>query len=125
MVLHPYPSMSSSAATGTDPRYIAYCYDKLTSLSINHNDIQIVLNHGLAAAEDKTGGWGLKAGIDSPLLESIDSKQMVNNLCASQKGIEGTFSGYYFLRSYEQKGIKEAVNQASSTLYLHIWQEVT
>eukprot|EP00957_Ditylum_brightwellii_P207874 15354894-Ditylum_brightwellii.AAC.1 len=144
---------SLSAAAGTDLRYIDYCYDKLTNLSVNHNDTCIVLNHGLTVGEDKTGGLGAKAGIDSPLLESIDSKQMVKDLCPSQKyhemdyfltftcnqkdhfgtkplqewldkeGWKEHFSGYYFLNNYEQKEIKEAANQASSTLYLCIWQE--
>eukprot|EP00957_Ditylum_brightwellii_P067954 5158834-Ditylum_brightwellii.AAC.1 len=76
---------SSSSTTGTDPRYIVYYYDKLTKLSVNHSNTCIVLNQGLTSAEDKTGGLGVCAKNDFELLESIDSKQMVKNLCALQK----------------------------------------
>jgi len=75
---------SSSAATSTDPRYIAFSYDTLTNLSANHSDTRIILNRGLTAESDDSGGLGLRGGNQDALLESIDSKQMVKNLCASQ-----------------------------------------
>ena len=78
---------TSSSSTSTDPRYIAFCYDKLTNLCINHQDTRIILNRGLTSTNDDLGGLGLRGGNSDnhALLDSIDSKQMVKNLCASQK----------------------------------------
>ena len=75
---------SSGFATSTDPRFIAYSYDVLTNLSVNHSDTRIVLNRCLTASDDDSGGLGIRAKNDSALLESIDSRQMVCNLSASQ-----------------------------------------
>ena len=43
----------SSVSTETDRRYIAFFYDKLTNISVNHSDIWVVLSRGLTAS-DKT-----------------------------------------------------------------------
>ena len=70
-----------SSSTSTDPRYCAHCYDMLTNLSANHEDTRLILNRGLTVGEDKTGGLGLRGKGDSALLESVDNKEMVRNLC--------------------------------------------
>ena len=57
----------------------------LTNLYVNHSDKMIVFNRGLTAAGDESGGLGLRCKNDSALLESVDSKQMVKNLCVFQK----------------------------------------
>ena len=70
---------SASFATGTDPRYIAFSYDTMTNLTVNHEDTRIALHRGLTVDEESDtglGGKGKKHG-DSAILESIDSKQMV------------------------------------------------
>ena len=54
-----YRLTSWSVTTGTDPRYINYCYGKLTNLSTNHSDTSIVLNRGLTASNNKSGGLRL------------------------------------------------------------------
>ena len=146
---------SSSAATGTDSRYIAFSYDMLTNLSVSHSDTRIVLNRGLTACEDRTGGLGVRGNHDdSALLESIDSKRIVKNLCASQKyhkmdffltftcnqkehfgtsklrkwldsrDWEKHFEGFETLSGFEKVEIKNAFNESLSTLFLRVWQEV-
>ena len=47
----------------------------------------MILNRGLTVGDDKTGGLGVRGKGDSSLLESVDNKQMVRNLCMSQKFI--------------------------------------
>ena len=76
---------STISATSTDSRYCAHCYDILTNLAANHEDTRLILNRGLTVADDVKGGLGLRGKGDSSLLESIDNKQMVKNLCFSQK----------------------------------------
>ena len=81
--------MSASALTSTDPCYISWCYDMLTNLAASHMDTRVAMNRGgqTAAAEDMAGGLGIRGGNDSAsgkLLGSIDSLQMVKNLCTAQ-----------------------------------------
>ena len=76
---------STISATSTDSRYCAHCYDILTNLAVNHEDTHLILNRGLTVADDAKGGLGLRGKGGSSLLESIDNKQMVKNLCFSQK----------------------------------------
>ena len=76
---------TSISSTSSDSRYCAHCYDILTNLAANHEDTRLILNRGLAVCDDANGGLGLRGKQDSPLLESVDNKQMVKNLCFSQK----------------------------------------
>jgi hypothetical protein len=146
---------SAGVATGTNPRYISFSFDTVTNLSANHFDSRIAMNKGLTAGDDEFGGLGLRSGKDSPLLGSIDSKQMVKNLAASQKWLEmdyfltftcnqkkhfGTkpikhwldsmdwckhFPGYEKLTKREKKEIEVAIRQSSATLFLRVWNKVT
>ena len=75
---------NTCCATSTDPRYIAHCYDILTNLTANHEDTRLILNRGLMV-DHSTGEIGLRGKGDTALLESVDNKQMVRNLCFSQK----------------------------------------
>ena len=77
-----------SCCTSSDSRYHSHCYDILTNASASHEDTRMILNRGLTVGEDKTGGLGLRGKGDSALLESIDNKQMVRNLCISQKYVK-------------------------------------
>ena len=63
----------------------------LTNLSANHQDTRLILNRGLTVGEDKTGGLGVRGKEDTNLYQSIDNKQMVRNLCFSQKYHEWDF----------------------------------
>ena len=58
-----------------------HAYDVLTNLTANHEDTRLIVNRGLTVGEDKTGGLALRGKGDSALLESIDNKEMVRNLC--------------------------------------------
>ena len=72
-------------ATSTDSRYISHCYDVLTNVAANHEDTRLILNRGLTVNDDKFGGLCVRGKKDSSLTGSIDSKQMVRNLCYSEK----------------------------------------
>ena len=105
--------------------------------------------------DEKTGDLGLRGSGDSSMLESFDSKAMVQNLCASQeyhrmshfltftcnmKKHFGTkvvkewidsnewqknISNFHNLNLADQQEYIDAINQASSGLLLRIWQEVS
>jgi predicted GIY-YIG superfamily endonuclease len=145
---------NSSCSTSTDARYCAHCYDMLTNASANHEDTRLILNRGLTIGNDKTGGLGLRGKGDSSLLESVDNKQMVRNLCMSQKYVQwdhflthtcnmkthfGTapvknwidgnewkknFPGYFNLEIDQRKEIDQALVDSSGTLLLRIWEEI-
>ena len=100
------------------------------------------------------GGLGLRGKDDSTLLESVDSKAMVRNLCSSQiyhkQDVFLTFTNntkkhfgtkvvklyidegswkknitdYEDLDLLEKKEMEDSINQASSVLLVTIWQEV-
>ena len=144
--------MSSSSS---DPRYCCVCYDIMTNLTANHEDTRLILNRGLAVGEDRSGGLYLRGKGDSSLSETIDSKQMTRNLCASQKyhrwchfltftcntkthfgtapiknWINGNewksyYPGYDELESDEKKEIETALVDASASLLLRVWEEVS
>jgi len=149
--------LSPFAQTSTDPRYIAFAYDMLTNLSATHLDTRVAMNRGLTAADDTCGGLGVRGGNDSAsggLLGSIDSSQMVKNLCASEKyhpkdyfvtltcnqlchfGTKivkewidsedciNEFYDYKKLLEREKAELRKAMCQAASGLLLRNWQEV-
>ena len=143
-----------SSSTSTDSRYCSHCYDMLTNLSANHEDTQLILNRGLTVADNKNGGLALRGKGDSALVESIDNKQMVRNLCFSQKYVSWThfltftcnqkyhfgtseiknwidsnewkkhYPDFYLLGFDEQQEIENAITDASAGLLLHCWEEV-
>ena len=52
----------------------------------NQNDTRMIINKGLTASRDKNGGLKLRGGNESsPLLDSVDSKQVIKELMSSQK----------------------------------------
>ena len=143
-----------SCATSSDSRYCAHCYDMLTNVSANHEDTRMILNRGLTIGEDKKGGLGLRCKGDSSLLESVDNKEMVRNLCISQKYVGwdhflthtcnmkthfGTapikdwldsdewkdyYPGFYDLENDEMKEIEYAFLESSASLLIRVWEEV-
>ena len=76
---------SVSIATSTNPRYCCYCYDKAVNLTANHQDVRIVLNRGLTVDPQSPNKISVRSKNDSSMFESIDRKQMVKNLCSSQR----------------------------------------
>ena len=76
---------SSGFQTSTNNRYISWLYDMMTNLATNNHDTRIVVGKGLTASKDESGGLTLRGGNkESPLLDSIDSKQVIKNLMAIQ-----------------------------------------
>ena len=58
----------------------------MANLAVSQNDTRLIINRGLAVSKEKYGNLGVRGGNgDSSLLGSVDSKQMVKNLCSSQK----------------------------------------
>ena len=126
----------------------------LTNLTANHTDTHIILNIGLTIGNDKTGGLAVRGKGDSSLLQSVDNKEMVRNLCFSQKyhkwdhfltftcsmkthfgtapvknWIDGEewkqhYPGFYELDQIQQNEIKEALQQSAAGPLLRIWEEV-
>ena len=72
-----------SSSTSTNPSYISFMYDILVNLSLNREDSRIILNHGLMESTNETG-LQVRSRDDSLLSDSVDNKQTVRNLCASQ-----------------------------------------
>ena len=77
-----------SSSTSSDSRYCAFCYDMMTNATASHEDCRLILNRGLIVGKDRTGGLALRGKGDSTLSESVDNRQMVKNLYASQKYYE-------------------------------------
>ena len=64
----------------------------ITNLTTNKHNTQTILNKGLNASKDESLGLNLCNGNkNSPLVDSIDSKQMIKNLMASQDIIKLTY----------------------------------
>ena len=140
--------------TSTNDRYISWSYDSMTNLATNKHDTRMVVNRGLTASQDESSGLNLRGGgNESPLLDAVDSKQMIKNLMSSQKyhpfdmfltftcnmkehfgtkpikqWIDGdawkhNFPDYNYLNSSQQLEIKNALNQAAAPLLLRAWNE--
>ena len=145
---------ASSYQTSTNNRYTAWSYDILTNLATNNHDTRMVVSKGLTASSDESGGLSLRGGNkESPLLDSIDSKQMIKNLMASQRyypfdfflsftcnmklhfgtkpikawidGIEWCKNFYMFdkLTEAEKVEVTHSLSQAASSLLLRAWNE--
>ena len=58
----------------------------MTNIDTNKHDTQMMVNKGLTASQDESIGLNLRIGInESPLLDAVDSKQMIRNFISSQK----------------------------------------
>ena len=126
-----------------------------TNLAANHCNTRIFLNRGLKIGSDTNGGLAARGGCGDYLLGSIDSNKVVKGLCASNyyiamdffntytcnqlhhfgvKGIKSwvdsddwchKYENFYHLDSTSQAEIQKAMKQASSTITLRNWQEVS
>ena len=83
---------SYSSSSSSNQRYLSFLFDIATNLTLNRQDTRIILNRGLVAASNEIG-LDVNHKDSSGLHDSIDSKQMVRNLCASQKN----YTMHYFL----------------------------
>jgi hypothetical protein len=117
---------SATHACGSNPRYTSYCFDLLTNLSANHQDIRVSLNRGLHSAGDKYGGLKVRRKEDSSLHQSVDGTQNTKNLCASQPYHP---MDYFITMSCNQKkhfgvkSIKKWVDGKEWTKHFHGWDE--
>ena len=84
---------------GYYPIFICHCYDIIANLAASRNDTGLVINLGLTVSEDKHGNLAIKGRGESTILNDLDSKEMVENLCTSQKYI----SWSYFLTFTENQ----------------------
>lgn len=142
-----------SSLTSTNPRYIAHSYDCLVNLAANHCDTRVILNRGMIVDEKSKHGLGLRGKNDNKLIESMDSKQIVRNLCASMSYLpkdyfltftcnqkqhfgvskiknwldeeewKKNYNNFESLTWWQKKEIEEAILQSSSSLFLRNWQE--
>jgi hypothetical protein len=72
---------NTSLMHSTDSRYITYAFDCVTNLNLRGEDSRVLLSHGLGSHGPKECGVGRKEQLfDS---DSIDSRPMVNRLCAA------------------------------------------
>ena len=74
----------SGSGTSTNPRYISLMYDVLSNLTLNREDSRIIINRGLVGSND-TSGLQVRSNHDTMLTDNVDNRQMVRNLCASQR----------------------------------------
>lgn len=79
------------STTSTDPRYITHCYDMMANLAASQSDTRLIIDRGLTVGKDKYNNLEVRGSSDSTLLGSVDSKQMVKNLCSSQKYISWSY----------------------------------
>ena len=99
----------SGTATSTSQHYIHYAYDSCVNLTLNNQDTRIVLNRGLTVGEDKKSSLQVKSRNDSSLSDSIDSKQMVKNLCASMRYHKMTFFLTFTCNQAEHFGVAPVI----------------
>ena len=91
----------------------------MTNLATNNHDTRMVANEGLTASKDESGGLTLRGGNkESALLDSIDSKQVIKNLMASQKYYPFDFflsftcnEKQHFGTKYIKSGLMELLGQ--------------
>jgi len=75
---------NASSSISLDYCYLIFSYDILCSIAANHNDMRSS-GKGMTATDDSVGGLDLRGKDNSNFLHSIDSRQMVKNLCSSQE----------------------------------------
>ena len=68
---------------GSDPRYVCHFYDIMENLYAFLNDTLLVVNRNITVSEDKHGNLSVIGSKYYFILGSVDSKQMVKNICKS------------------------------------------
>ena len=89
----------------TNPTYISFQYDILSNLLLNTVDSRLIIARGLTCS-DSDVGIRVKDSGETRLHDSIDSKQMVKNLCASQKFLPMHFFLTFTVNQLEHFGVK-------------------
>ena len=126
----------------------------MSSIAANHNDMR-QHRKGMTSSNTAAGGLDLHGKDDSSFLHSIDSRQMVKNLCASQEYFQwdvfltftcnmrrhfGTkpirewlddnewtkhYPDWCIYSLFQQQEIKRAMHQSANGLFLRVWEEVS
>ena len=73
---------NASSSTSSDYHYVIFQHDLMCTIAANHIDTRKFRN-GMTSSN--AGSLDLRGKDDSSFLHSIDSRQMVKNLCASQE----------------------------------------
>ena len=93
------------SSTSTNPTYISFLYDILANLTLSRGDSRIILNRGLIEST-KNSGLDVRSRDDSLYTDSIDSRQAVKRLCASQKYFKMDFFLTFTCNQSEHFGMK-------------------
>ena len=72
-----------STACG-DPRYLSFLFDALANGAIEGHDTRVVLSRGFEACMGQAG-MRMRNGDDDLYTDTIDNRQNVHNLCASER----------------------------------------
>ena len=99
---HPYGFTSSltqarihmtnpSSTTSTDPNHMCYNFNQLGNKVLNSGHSRDVFERGFVVDDKKPNGMSVRDKNTSELSGSIDGRQMVQNLAASQKYIKYTW----------------------------------
>ena len=75
----------------SNPRYICHCFDIMENLAACRNYTRLVINRDLTVGDNKHDNLGVRGSRYYYILGSIDSKQMVKNICTSQKYISWSY----------------------------------
>ena len=103
-------------STSTNPTYISFLFDILSNLLLNNTDSRIILHRGLTCCDGNIG-ISIRSSGDTSLHDSIDSKQIVKNLCASQKYLPMNFFITFTVNQMEHFGVKKIKQWVDSTLW--------
>jgi hypothetical protein len=76
--------LTPASLTSTDTHYTSWAYDTLCNTAMNGVHSRVVMNRGFTESNDASG-LTLQHGGDCFLIDTMHSKQIVHNLCASEK----------------------------------------
>ena len=115
------------SSSSSNPSYITFLFDILSNFLLNSVDSRIIIARGLTC-EDGNIGIRVKSRKETNLHDSIDSKQMVKNLCASQKYLPMHFFLTFTVNQLEHfgvKNIKEWIDGYEWTSYFDGFEDFT
>ena len=144
---------TASSTSSTSYQYLCYMFDCLANTTLVGHDSRIILNRGFSSSRGSTG-LRVKNEADDFYTDSIDNRQVVHNLCASEKDLpmtlfltlscnqrdhfgvrnikrwldsglaEQSFPGFDTMNALLQDDIKKCLCEAGKTLLLRNWLEV-
>ena len=112
------------STSSTSPSYISFQFDILSNLLMNSVDSRLVIARGLTCADGNIG-VKLKSNRETCLHDSIDSKQMVKNLCASQKYLPMHFFLTFTVNQLEHFGVKVVKQWIDGNIWTDYYEEYT